>query len=547
MIRVFASTFVAIFSITYMWLSSAAVAFTQLDVQKGLMYLGYDPGPLDGIIGRKTHAAFANFWLDTFDKKYTGQYSYQDYRKIGDVLSDELEYDQWALYKTLDLPNPIPSFSKFISVKLTPEYPFTNGSSTPAFPQHDYTVQHPHVLDIDGDGCTDTLFQFMDSYAYPQILYGSPTLSRDDLKKEDQWPKTTSIRNFKLKDLDGDEKLDFVGFTAPHSISSDGTFGIKSEKELVHSSLHNTALTSLKTYAHSGIISDVNGDGINDIFPIAEFPDREQIALLGDGNGKFDRKFSVRLPFKSVISDAFAEDLNGDGIDDYVFTAAKDTRFNRYVTNKYYEKNGSIRIAFGIKGKSINELDFKPYGSHWMSDEHWVTWRLLHRASDAGYAQRKDRAQTQPSNVNALDFDNDGDLDILIGFYVASNSTWMTSGFQILENIGEDFVEATKKFAPVQIGNQSFTQPSGFLLKASLVDFNEDGNKDLVLTTSMGQTHNQMSVSLYLNYNGKYFPISANITRGHSVKSRLHVADFNCDGKNDFMSGGGTNWTYHLR
>lgn len=534
-------------SAIYLSLGSVALAFTQLDVQKGLTYLGYNPGPLDGKIGKKTKKAFRNFWFDTFKKEYTGQFAKHDYQKIGAFLSVKLQQPQKKLYKSLDLPDPSPVFSKFMSIKLAPEFPFTNGSATPAHPKHAYTVQHPFVLDINGDGCSDAIFQFMDSYAHPYILYGQQKLSPKDLKKEDEWPKTKSIRNIKVKDLDGDKKPDFVGFTAPHSLSSDGKFGMGFEKDLVNLSNQGVSLTSLKTYAHTGIIADINGDGITDIFPVNEFPDRKQVALLGDGKGKFDRKYTVKLPFKTVTSDAVSTDLNGDGIDDYVFTSAKDQRFSQYITNKYYENNGSVRIAFGEKGKSINELKFKAYGTHWMSDEHWVAWRLLHKTSDFGYDMGKNQAHTQPSNVNALDFDNDGDLDVLIGFYVASNSSWMTSGFQILENVGGDFVEATEKFVPVQLGNQSLTQPSGFLLHASLVDFNNDGKKDLVLTTSSEQSHNQVSTSLYLNFNGQYFPISADLTRGHGVKVRLHVADFNCDGKNDFMSGDGLHWSFRLR
>lgn len=539
--------FLTIFSAIYLSFSSAVSAFTQLDIQKGLAYLGYNPGPLDGMIGNKTKKAFKNFWLDTFNKEYTGQFSKSDYQKIGAFLSVKLQQPQKELYKSLDLPDPGLDFSYTMSIKLAPEFPFTNGSSTPAHPQHAYTVQHPFVLDINGDGCSDALFQFMDSYAHPHTVYGKQKLSSNDLTKQYEWPKTASIRDIKVKDLDGDKKPDFVGFTAPHSLSSDGKFGMGFEQDLVKLSNQGVSLTSLKTNAHTGIIADINGDGINDIFPVNEFPDRKQIALLGDGEGKFDRKYTVKLPFKAVISDAVSTDLNGDGIDDYVFTSAKDQRYTQYVTNKYYENNGSVQIAFGEKGKSINELKFRAYGTHWMSDEHWVAWRLLHKRSDFGFDQGKDRAHTQPSNVNALDFDDDGDLDILIGFYVSSNSVWMTSGFQILENVAGEFVEATEKFAPVQLGNQSLTQPSGFLLHASLVDFNNDGKKDLVLTTSREQSHHQVSTILYLNFNGQFFPISADQTRRLGVKKRLHIADFNCDGKNDFMSGHGTLWSFRFR
>ena len=62
------------------------------------------------------------------------------------------------------------------------------------------------------------------------------------------------------------------------------------EQDLVKLSHKGVSLTSLKTNAHTGIIADINGDGINDIFPVNEFPDRKQIALLGDGEGKFDTK-----------------------------------------------------------------------------------------------------------------------------------------------------------------------------------------------------------------------------------------------------------------
>lgn len=538
---------ITLFSVIYLSMVSAAFSFTQLDVQKGLTYLGYDPGPLDGKIGSKTKKAFKNFWFDYFNSEYAGKFSRADYRVIGLSLAELLEQGQKDQYATLNLPALDTNFTRSFQLKLPAEYPFTNGSPTPGHPKHEYTVQHPFVLDVNADGCSDVFFQFMDSYAHPRILLGGPNIKAKDAKEVRNWPKTRSIRNIKIRDLDGDQKPDFVGFTAPHSLQGNGKFGSGLEEELLNLTTEGPSLSSLKTYAHSGILADVNGDGVTDIFPVAEFPDRKQIAFLGNGQGKFNRQYNVKLPFKTVISDALSVDLNGDGIDDYVFTSAKDHRFSQYVTNKYYEKNGAVQIAFGEKGKSIDELKFTAHGSHWMSDEHWVAWRLLHKNSEYGHTQVKDNAHTQPSNVNTLDFDGDGDLDILIGFYAASNSAWMTSGFQILENVDGDFIEATKKFVPIQLGNQSLISPTGFLLHATLADFSNDGVDDLVLTTSSGRTHNSVSTSLYVNHNGQYYPISAWSTRKYKVQTRLHIGDFNCDGKNDLLSGDGLYYSVSLR
>lgn len=85
-------------SAIYLSLGSVALAFTQLDVQKGLTYLGYNPGPLDGKIGKKTKKAFRNFWFDTFKKEYTGQFAKHDYQKIGALLSVKLQQPQKKLY-----------------------------------------------------------------------------------------------------------------------------------------------------------------------------------------------------------------------------------------------------------------------------------------------------------------------------------------------------------------------------------------------------------------------------------------------------------------
>src|SRR5690606_15884188 len=106
--------------------------------------------------------------------------------------------------------------------------------------------------------------------------------------------------------------------------------------------------------AHGGLVGDVNGDGITDIFPIAEDPNTARYAMLGDGNGGFGERFRVTALPNDFIFDAQSADLNGDGIDDFVFTTSLNYIREKQVPPSRAGEHGTLAIALGEPGKSIN-------------------------------------------------------------------------------------------------------------------------------------------------------------------------------------------------
>ena len=83
-----------------------------------------------------------------------------------------------------------------------------------------------------------------------------------------------------------------------------------------------------------------------------------------------------------------------------------------------------------------------------------------------------------------MDIDDDGYQDILVGYFL-SPYMWMTSGFTLLKNYGDCFLDETEKFFPNQITNRHFKENDATAYTHNFFhgDLNGDGFKDLILQT----------------------------------------------------------------
>lgn len=495
------------------------------ELQNALLLLGYDTGVVDGKLGNRTKTAFAQFLADT-----GGQLEEFD---TVPALRRVLSY-QRSLFAQFNLRD---NFSATpITMNVPIEYVWTEGLSAPKYQNEAYGVKGLFVFDFNNDGCDDILTQYSDSYAQPGIVWGRADGKLEWVKYSDV-PATRTLRNASQRDLNADGVLDLVLWTAPHGWHENelGAVWDGDEPDLLFLSGEKPRSLELETYTHGGFLGDVDGDGIPDVFPIGEFPGNKETRvpyLNIDGELVVAPEYSLLSLKDKMISAAISEDLNGDGLDDYVFLTGKALN-DRNITPDKATEIGTFAYAFGEAGKSLDELKFMSMGSHWAGRDELESLKLsIDPASE--YTQASSFVNSAPGSLDLIDFDNDGDKDVFIYSFVQYNSSWQTSGFNIYENTGDSFVDVTNSVAPYQFANRDLITPTGHLFRFSHVDLNGDEVPDLVLSL-MGNDWSLTSLAsaaIYINEDGQYKPV-ASLKAPLDRVELLTAGDFNCDGKSD--------------
>ena len=525
------------------------------EVQKMLIELCFKPGQVDGAWGKKTETAFEEFYKPygkydgTFDKlelnvlksQFNGAIkNIKCKSKIRKSIGKVQLSDGTSICKKTENNETSLNFSclynTIASEPFSKEYVYTEGANKPAFEK--FTVAKFYVGDLNNDSCSDIFFDYADSAAEPFVLFGN---KNGKLKKSDVFEghtKIRTIREAKFNDINGDGLTDIIGFSISHKKKKLGwdfyenefvALGIGEEKFSV---LKN----NLKTESHSGLLADLNHDGVLDILPLNQIDKNHSIEI----SGLKIRKGSIVGPNTNGYSifDADAADLNGDGLIDIVLSVMPNHRANKYVSPERLNKSGSLLIYFGDREIPLSKIKPVKIGKHWISEADWDSW-LKSRGAKVSLDVK---AQVGPSNADLIDLDGDGDLDILVGYFVSYEGSWKTSGFQIYENKNGVFTLSTKNFVPSQPTNRSTNFTTGFILDFYFEDIDRDGKKDLILS-HMGLAHQSNathSASIFMNQDGKFFPVSLGSSVGlpdlGRMEKNLVPGDFNCDGVIDFAT-----------
>ena len=433
---------------------------------------------------------------------------------------------------------------------------YTDGQLTPRIAGETYTMPECiEVGDFNNDHLDDLVVTYGDTYARPlfYISQGDGTFALQDLAPEGS--ERRHIRNSTVVDLNQDGYLDYVGFCAPHGFY-EGVLGPKwdyTEPDLILINQQGKGFLMVNGLAegshHGGAVGDVDQDGLIDVMGVAEFSSRAangdpRIVLLQKPDGSFQRSTDALTGIFSElqISDLRMNDLNGDGITDYVFMISpNEHKINNSPLGTPMASSalGTLAWAYGKVGATLNDLDWKITGTHWMDS---ATWQTYLKFNDQNTGQVPSYS-CGPSNVELLDVNADGRLDILQGFYVSAPFSWQTSGFKYFENTGNGFVDLTDQVFPDQVTNRSVQSPTGFILGFNLVDLDGDGYKDLVITSKQNERPSSSatgSASFFMNHNGVFKP--ANLENldfslnGWAGLGMVSTGDFNGDGAPDLVS-----------
>ena len=241
-------------------------------------------------------------------------------------------------------------------------------------------------------------------------------------------------------------------------------------------------------------VGDLNNDGIEDFIVGSSAFHFPQI-FYQQNNGKF-----LQQPLYSINANKKIWDDMGI----LIFDANKDGKNDIYIASGGYE-NKANTIAykdhlFINKGMGVFEDDSNAIPTNF----------------------------TSKSCVRAIDYDNDGDVDLFIGGRIIPKNYPLQASSIILRNDSKNgiikFTEITNEIAKSCID-------IGLICDALITDFNNDGWSDLIIVGEW------MSPTLFINNKGKFEKTSLlkNENDLQGWWNSISAGDFNNDGKMDYI------------
>ncbi|MCB8760259.1 FG-GAP repeat domain-containing protein [Planktothrix agardhii] len=289
--------------------------------------------------------------------------------------------------------------------------------------------------------------------------------------------------------------------------------------------------------------ADYNGDGKPD-FLLTGFGSFGRISKLYKNTGSgFTEDTSVSLPGVDAGSVAWA-DYNGDGKQDFLLTGF-DSYSSETISNKIsklYKNTGSGFIEDtsvslpGVGWSSVAWADYNGDGKKDFLltgvDNSYNPISKLYKNTGNGFSEDTSVSLlgVSGSSVAWADYNGDGKKDFLLtGFDSLSNSI-----SKLYKNTGSGFIEDTS----VSLTGVGYSS-------VAWADYNGDGKPDLLLTGYDDFSSYSRISKLYKN-TGSGFIEDTSVSLPGVGFSSVAWADYDGDGKKDFLLTGSDNSAYYI-
>ena len=258
----------------------------------------------------------------------------------------------------------------------------------------------------------------------------------------------------------------------------------------------------------------------------------------------------ILLPYKQSTLGPFLSkgDINDDGLEDVfvggaagqagaLFLQTKSGFIKNvptvFVTDKNKEDMESVFFDFDKDGDL--DLYVVSGGNEFPSESSNYTDRLYINNGKGNFTKFNDPVlnsiKESGKSVSVIDYDKDGDLDVLIGNRIVAQHYPVAAPSFLLQNNGTHFTNVTDAVIPD-------LKDFGIINKIVATDFNNDGWEDII---AVGEW---TPIGVFLNQQGKFKNISSNsnLENEKGWWFTIGETDINNDGFKDYIIGNvGTN------
>jgi len=308
-----------------------------------------------------------------------------------------------------------------------------------------------------------------------------------------------------------------------------------------------TQQTGISLTGVNGRLSWIDYDNDNDLdILVTGYSTNESVSKIFRNNGSniFEEQTGISLTGIMGGGSVAWGDYDNDGDVDLILSGSPD--WYHYITKLYRnEGNNSFTEMKGVVLPGVNngsvawgdydndgDLDILLTGITDNFDPASGITKVYRNGGDGTFTEQKDIRLNGVSYSSASwgDYDNDGDLDILLSGFKDAN----TPICKIYRNNG----------------NNSFTEQTGMgLIGAGMgisnwADYDNDGNIDIIITGKANSTYNSSDkvFKIYHNNGNNTFTERADSATATSV--RTPSGDIDNDGRLDLLTGEDSGWPY---